>query len=444
MKWLIGALLALAAVLNNALLFFFAAAVLALYIGADVWVRRVGAGLRTQRHVESRVFHGEEVAVTLSVTNGGALPAPWVRLTDHRPFELSGPDACREVFALAPGQTHEAAYRLTGRRRGIHTVGPLTLTVGDVFGQAQRTLRYDAVQSLIVYPRVVPLERLGLPTLALLGDARSRRKILGDPARVSGVRDYVPGDPLHHVNWRATASTGRLQVKQFEPTTTLRTTVFLDMERIGYTQRDPLSATELAITVAASLISHLIGRRQEVGLVTNGQVALSPQLDGGPIETIVPVGVSAAALQGLQGLRGPESKSTPMLGAGNQEPRTDAVPIRAGSGYGHLTGMLELLARLKMREVGVEYDGFAALLERESLHLPWGSTVVAISGALPPELFGALRRLRDAGLSVVMLDIERRPDAFEMTARARALGVHLHVMPPGEMLATLAQLDEEG
>ncbi len=441
MKWSIGALLALGAVLNNALLFFFAAAVLALYVGADVWVRRVGAGLRTQRQVESRVFHGEEVAVTLNVTNGGALPAPWVRLTDHRPFELSGPDAYCEVFALAPGQTHQVAYRLTGRRRGIHTVGPLTLTVGDVFGQAQRTLRYDATQSLIVYPRVVPLERLGLPTLALLGDARSRRKILGDPARVSGVRDYAPGDPLHHVNWRATASTGRLQVKQFEPTTTLRTTVFLDMERGGYTLRDALSATELAITVAASLVSHLIGRRQEVGLVTNGQVVLSPQLDGGPVETIVPVGVSAAALQGL---RGPESRSTPRLGVGNQEPRADAVPIRAGNGYGHLTGMLELLARLKMREVGVEYDGFVALLERESLHLPWGSTVVAISGALPPELFGALRRLRDAGLSVVMLDIERRPDAFEMTARARALGVHLHVVPPGEMLTALAQLDEEG
>jgi len=441
MKWLIGALLVLAAVLNNALLFFFAAAVLALYVGADVWVRRVGAGLRTQRQVESRVFHGEEVAVTLSVTNGGALPAPWVRLTDHRPFALSGPDACREVFALAPGQTHQVAYRLTGRRRGIHTIGPLTLTVGDVFGQAQRTLRYDAMQSLIVYPRVVPLERLGLPTLALLGDARSRRKILGDPARVSGVRDYVPGDPLHHVNWRATASTGRLQVKQFEPTTTLRTTVFLDMERAGYTLRDPLSASELAITVAASLVSHLIGRRQEVGLVTNGQIALSPQQDGGPIETIVPVGVPAAAPRGP---RGPGPGPAPMLGASNREPRADAVPIRAGSGYGHLTGMLELLARLKLREGGAECAGFAALLERESLHLPWGSTVVAIGGALPPELFGALRRLRDAGLSVVVLDIERRPDAAEMTARARALGVHLHVMPPGEMLAALAQLDEGG
>ncbi len=444
MKWSIGALLLLAAVLNNALLFFFAAAVLALYVGADVWMQRLGAGLRMQRQVESRVFYGEEIAVTLSVTNGGGLPAPWVRLSDQQPFELAGPSAYREVFALAPGQTHEVAYTLTGRRRGVHTIGPLTLTVGDVFGQAQRIVRYADAQSLIVYPRVVPLERLGLPTLALLGDARSRRKILGDPARVSGVRDYAPGDPLHHVNWRATASTGRLQVKQFEPTTTLRTTVFLDMERIGYTQRDPLSATELAITVAASLISHLIGRRQEVGLVTNGQVALSPQLDGGPVETIVPVGVSAAALQGL---RGPESTSTPMLGAGNQEPRTDAVPIRAGNGYGHLTGMLELLARLKMREDGVKRAGsagFAALLERESLHLPWGSTVVAIGGALPPEVFGALHRLHEAGLSVVMLDIERRPDAPEMRARARALGVHLHVVPPGEMLTTLAQLDEEG
>jgi len=432
MKWPIGALLALAVALNNARLCFFAAAVLTLYVGADVWMRRLSAGLRMQRQVESRVFYGEEVTVTLSVTNGGALPAPWVRLSDQQPFELAGPSAYREVFALAPGQTHQATYMLTGRRRGVHTIGPLTLMVGDVFGQARRIVRYADARSLIVYPRVVPLERLSLPTLALLGDARSRRKILGDPARVAGVRDYAPGDPLHHVNWRATASAGRLQVKQFEPTTTLRTTVFLDMERAGYTLRDPLSASELAITVAASLASHLIGRRQEVGLVTNGQVALLPKQDLQEPAASVLAGIPVAVLD-------EPDRSRATWDTGNREPRVDAAPIRAGSGYGHLMGILELLARLKPRE---ESAGLAALLEREGLRLPWGSTVVTIGGALPAELFGALHRLREAGLSIVALDIEQRPDGPEMAARARSLGVHLHVVRPDETLTTLQQLDD--
>jgi len=102
-------------------------------------------------------------------------------------------------------------------------------------------------------------------------------------------------------------------------------------------------------------------------------------------------------------------------------------------------GILELLARLKPRE---ESAGLAALLEREGLRLPWGSTVVTIGGALPAELFGALHRLREAGLSIVALDIEQRPDGPEMAARARSLGVHLHVVRPDETLTTLQQLDD--
>ncbi len=252
---------------------------------------------------------------------------------------------------------------------------------------------------------------------------------------MAGVRDYAPGDPLHHVNWRATASTGRLQVKQFEPTTTLRTTVFLDMERAGYTLRDPLSASELAITVAASLASHLIGRRQEVGLVTNGQVALLPEQDSREPAASVLAGIPAAVLD-------EPDRSRAAWDTGKREPRVDAAPIRAGSGYGRLMGILEVLGRLKLREDSAGQAGFVALLEQEGLRLPWGSTVVTIGGALSAELFGVLHRLREAGLSVVVLDIEQRPDGPEMAARARALGVHLHMVRPDETLAALARLDD--
>ncbi len=424
MRFLVAVLLVLAVAFNSGFLFFFIVLLLALHFGTRAWTRAVGAGLRVERHFERRVFYGESVEVTLGITNTSALPAPWVQLRDHLPPALILPSSFAEVFALGPGQTHRATYRLTGRRRGFHAVGPLTLTVGDVFGQAQRTFQVSTRQYLIVYPEVLPLERLGLPTLSLFGDLRSRRKILGDPARLAGVRDYAPGDPLHDIHWRATASTGALQVKQFQPSTTVQTTIFLDMARGGYTLPDVLAATDLAVTVAASLASNLVGQRQQVGLITNGQVALPPTegLSEADLALLVADPAAASAAE--------RTEERDRVGSG---PRFAAAPVRSGKGHGHLMHVMELLARLEIPEGG---EDLVALLQRESFDLPWGSTVVAITGSLSQRLFAVLHRLREAGLLVVLLDIERRGDVEEMEARAVTLGVRLRVVPTDDALAT--------
>jgi hypothetical protein len=123
---------------------------------------------------------------------------------------------------------------------------------------------------------------------------------------------------------------------------------------------------------------------------------------------------------------------------GGLGPRFAAAPLRAGKGHGHLMRILELLARLEIATGGAS---FTSLLQQESLDLPWGSTIVAITGSLSLELFAVLHRLREAGLLVVLLDIERRPDAEQMEARAAALGVRLHVVASAEAIGALARDD---
>src|SRR5579859_1294184 len=146
MRLAVIVLLVLAVAFNSGFLFFSILLLLALHFGTRTWVRHVGDGLRVQRRFERRVFFGETVEVTLSVTNTSGLPAPWVRLRDSLPPALVLPSTFSEVFALAAGEHHETRYQLTGRRRGFHAVGPLTLTVGDVFGQTQRTFQVPARQ----------------------------------------------------------------------------------------------------------------------------------------------------------------------------------------------------------------------------------------------------------------------------------------------------------
>jgi uncharacterized protein (DUF58 family) len=97
---------------------------------------------------------------------------------------------------------------------------------------------------------------------------------LEDPARFLGVRDYRPGDGLRRIHWRATARSGTLQVKLFEPTVLQGALFAVEMGKGAFpgapleTGTDP--GVELAVTVTASLAEFVLAGGQSVGLLSNG------------------------------------------------------------------------------------------------------------------------------------------------------------------------------
>ena len=155
-------------------------------------------------------------------------------------------------------------------RRGYYPIGPLHLRSGDLIGLTEELDTEGGVDHLIVYPKIIPFAKVKLPSRSPLGTLRHTQPIFEDPSRVRGKRDYVAGDSLRRVDWKATATTGRLQVKQFEPSIALETAIFLNLNADEYAQRTRLDATELAIVIAASLANWIVGQRQSVGLCVNG------------------------------------------------------------------------------------------------------------------------------------------------------------------------------
>jgi uncharacterized protein (DUF58 family) len=425
MKVLIALLLLAAAALSSALLFFVAALLILLMAGIALWMHTAGAALRVARHCETRAFFGDPVAVRIHVLNGSGLPIPWLRLTEHRPGALILPSVYSEVLSLAPGERAELCYTMAATRRGLHAIGPLLLTLGDPFGLSPRELLLPGRRYLLVYPRLLPLRELALPTRALLGDLPARRRLLGDPARVAGVRDYLQGDPLHDIHWRATASVGRLQVKQYQPSTTVQTLIVLDQQPASYAPRETLTACDLAVSVAATIADHLIRQRQEVGLATNGRLALLPPDAEAPDEML--------RLQ-AELLRAPAAQDA-AADAPAALPVTPA-PIVPAAGHAQLMRLFEVLARLEPNDRG---EAAASLLRGVSA--PFGSTVVVIMGAHTEtgEVLSALRRLKERGLLVELLLIERGGDQLTARAQAQALSIPLRVLwPSGDVEAISA------
>jgi uncharacterized protein (DUF58 family) len=351
----------------------------AVYLLSRLWTPRTVKHLRVQRRFVNRAFPGDSVTVDLTVHNVGWLPIPWLEVHESLRVELTAPPFYREVVSLGPRERRHFRYTLHCRRRGYYPVGPLTMQTGDLLGIVRPSQVQAAPDHVIVYPRVVPLQQLGLPTCSPQVALPARSPLFENPARVMGVRDYQRGDSPRRIHWTATASAGRLLVKQYQPSIARETLICLDLNQEDYERRQRYTATELAIVVAASIANHIVVREGlPVGLTTK---AWDPLLD---------------------------DRARFFL-----TPRSERA---------HLMSLLEVLARVQITSAAP----FVDLLRRESVNLSWGATLAVITGRESEALFDTLVYLRRAGFAVALILIQPARPSAELQKRGDMLGVPIH------------------
>jgi uncharacterized protein (DUF58 family) len=146
----------------------------------------------------------------------------------------------------------------------------MRLRCSDPFGWLECEVSLPTSETLLVYPLIAPLETLGLPSVQPFGDYAGLRYLLEDPLRVAGVRDYVLGDDPRRIHWKATAHTGSLRSKIYEPSSFRRLLVLLD----AWNYSDEVKGIdtdiqEFTISATASIALWGLDEGYMVGLLTN-------------------------------------------------------------------------------------------------------------------------------------------------------------------------------
>ncbi len=380
---LVVLLLLLAVALREPLLFLVALTLLLAAGASRLWARYCLERVEYRRMLgQRRAFFGEEVELTIEVVNRKVLPLAWLEVEDELPRTLA-PETGRSVpshkvgrallvnlLALRPYERVRRHYRLRCTARGDHRFGPAALRSGDVFGFETRETIHERLDELLVYPRIVPVEQLGLPAREPLGDRAVRDWLFEDPIRTVGVREYAPGDSPRRIEWKASARTGALQVKVLEPTTTERLVVALNMNTLGPSwsiSYEP-ELVERLISVAASIASWAVEAGYQIGLIGNGYTSHTGTL-----------------------LRIPSSRDPDQL-----------------------THVLEALARA----LPFASLGFGDLLREEGRQLRHGATLVVVAANLDETTAEELRRVRARGARPVVLLVGQ--------TEARLPGVPVH------------------
>ena len=393
MKWLAGAILVLviALVFNLPLLAYAMYVLLAVMLISRFLTRRWAESLIATREcnrAEAKI--GETVAVVLNIENTGALPIAWVLLEDLLPRDalLYEPPKLRvsgrrvTLTMLRPRGKKSILYQLTPTRRGYYQLGPLVLETGDLFGLHRRYRVATDPQFLMVLPKVIPLAGYEVSSKRPIGEVRMSYRLYEDPTRIAGVRQYERGDPLNRVNWRATARTGVLHSKVYEPSTVAGATLLVEFHQAAHDPKDEPHRSELAITAAASIANAVYLMNQQIGLVTNGRDVVDRIRHEGWAHDYR----SRSAALASAAVRDKSDRLAPVI-----------VPTRRGAEQ--LTRILAALARLELT------DGLPlpALIEEAASRLPRDATVICI---LPPnskDAALALGNLKRRGFSVTAI-----------------------------------------
>jgi len=147
------------------------------------------------------------------------------------------------------------SYEIKALPRGEHRFYRVKIKTGDLFGFIQKEAEIVLEESFIVYPKIASFDwelmRLTSPASAL--PSHMKRQNMSE---VVGIREYIPGDRLSWIDWKATAKRNQLVTKVFEQREVGQTMLIFDDSRSSYRRRS-LDRFEQVVSVAASLIAEM-------------------------------------------------------------------------------------------------------------------------------------------------------------------------------------------
>ncbi|MFN0109243.1 MAG: DUF58 domain-containing protein [Blastocatellia bacterium] len=261
---------------GNNLLYVVLAVLLATMIVSVASARVNLWGLKPSVRFPNHIFVGEPAAFEITVKNNKRLLPSFslsVDLVEERSLPNSKSSQQQAIalsfFPVLPARSSaRSSIERRFDRRGIYPVTGFLINTGFPFGFIEQRRFIEWPSEIIVYPQPEPVENFAHLLPLATGRIESRAK--GRGSDLYAIRPYLASDHHHHVDWKATAKTGQLMIREFTREDDWRVTVIFDSRVEPQSVDEPGFAEkfERAIAVAAGVANHFINLNGEVRLLT--------------------------------------------------------------------------------------------------------------------------------------------------------------------------------
>ncbi len=236
-------------------------------------LRRIAVSVRFPNHI----FAGESAPFDVTVSNRKRL-WPLFSLTvamweqDSTPASNPVSESARVTelvyLPIIPARAQaRARVERSFAKRGVYPINGFLARTRFPFGFIEHCRYIETTGEIVVYPQPQPLDdfRRLLPLL----QGRIESRVKGSGSDLYAIRQYLSSDHHHHIDWKATAKTTRLMVREYTRDDDWRVTIAFDprVEKESAAAPEFAEKFERAITLAASLVSHFIREGVEVRLL---------------------------------------------------------------------------------------------------------------------------------------------------------------------------------
>lgn len=225
-------------------------------------------GILAQRILPEKLSNGDENPVKIDIKNNYPFKID-IRVIDEIPFQFQK----RDFFInkqIEPGRNTYFQYTLEPKERGEYHFGSLNVYVSSPIGFVSKRFNFQKDTMLPSYPSFIHLRKYELMALQsefLLGGIKKIRK-LGHTMEFEQIKDYVPGDDIRTINWKATSKMNRLMVNQFQDEKSQRIFMLIDTGRTMKMPFNGLSLLDYSINATMALSHIILKKGDRAGMMT--------------------------------------------------------------------------------------------------------------------------------------------------------------------------------
>ncbi len=225
-------------------------------------------GISAQRILPEKLSNGDENPVKIDIKNNYDFKIH-VRIIDEIPFQFQKRDFLIEK-QIEPGKNSFFQYILEPKERGEYNFGSLNVYVSSLLGFVSKRFNFQKDANLASYPSFIHLRKYELMAIQsefLLGGIKKIRK-LGHTMEFEQIKEYVPGDDIRTINWKATSKTNRLMVNQFQDEKSQRIFMLIDTGRTMKMPFKGLSLLDYSINATMALSHIILKKGDRAGMMT--------------------------------------------------------------------------------------------------------------------------------------------------------------------------------
>ncbi len=243
--------------------------ILAAFTGIDILLLFTARqNIKASRQVPEKLSNGDDNTITIKLRNYYSFPVS-LKIIDEIPFQFQVRNF--EVNRkLLSSQKDQFQYFLHPTERGEYFFGNLNIYVASPLRLISRRFAFDQHQQVPAYPSFIQLRKYDLMAfsnnLFQYGVKKIRR--IGHTMEFEQIKEYVQGDDIRTLNWKATAKRNQLMVNQFQDEKSQNVYMVIDKGRVMKMPFNGLSLLDYAINATLALSNVILKKHDKAGMLT--------------------------------------------------------------------------------------------------------------------------------------------------------------------------------